>query len=291
MKLSRQSGVALAVLLWFIAALSLLVAGIMSTAKVDVRYARINTSLAEATALTDGATLLFLNDLTRQNLPLETLPDDAENEPSAASFFIGQHEVYVRATPSSGLINLLTADSELLVDLFVVGAGLEASEAEKMAESVLQWRTLSKVDSVKTVQVSSAKAQVLEDLLSIPGMTREIYENVSLLVSASSKNTAKVVNVSVAPTEVLHILAGGDQNEFDRLQESEGRGGMLGATLIRIDARVALNADSVYQRSSWVELSALKKLKKTMVPWAIKRVYPVVAVQTVNFNELMYVSE
>ena len=58
----RQRGVALAVVMWFIAGMSLLVAGIVGHARVDLQLAQVHVARAKAVAAGDGAIRLALAD-------------------------------------------------------------------------------------------------------------------------------------------------------------------------------------------------------------------------------------
>ena len=58
-----QAGVALAIVLWFIAGMSLLVAGIVSQARVDTHMAQLHVARAKVVAAGDGAIRLRLAEL------------------------------------------------------------------------------------------------------------------------------------------------------------------------------------------------------------------------------------
>ena len=60
---SRQQGVALAIVVWFIAGMSLLVAGIVAQARVDTQMAQVHVARAKAVAAGDGAIQLMMVDL------------------------------------------------------------------------------------------------------------------------------------------------------------------------------------------------------------------------------------
>ena len=51
----RQRGVALGIVVWFIAGMALLVSGIVSEARVDTRMAQLHYFRAQAAAAADGA--------------------------------------------------------------------------------------------------------------------------------------------------------------------------------------------------------------------------------------------
>ena len=58
--MGSQKGVALAIVVWFIAGMSLLVAGIVSHARVDTQMAQLHVARAKAVAAGDGAIQLML---------------------------------------------------------------------------------------------------------------------------------------------------------------------------------------------------------------------------------------
>ena len=60
---ASQRGVALAVVVWFIAGMSLLVAGIVSQARVDIQLAQLHLFRAQAEAAGDGAIHLLMAEL------------------------------------------------------------------------------------------------------------------------------------------------------------------------------------------------------------------------------------
>ena len=60
---SREAGVALAIVVWFIAGMSLLVAGIVAQARVDTQLAQIHADRARVTAAGDGAIRLAVASL------------------------------------------------------------------------------------------------------------------------------------------------------------------------------------------------------------------------------------
>ena len=56
----REDGVALAIVVWFIAGMSLLVAGIISHVRVDTRMTQLHVARAHAASAGDGAIQLML---------------------------------------------------------------------------------------------------------------------------------------------------------------------------------------------------------------------------------------
>ena len=58
----RQRGIALAIVVWFIAGMSILVAGIVAQASVDTRMAQVHVARAKTAAAGDGAIMLMMSE-------------------------------------------------------------------------------------------------------------------------------------------------------------------------------------------------------------------------------------
>lgn len=292
---ATQKGVALAILLWFIAALSLLAAGIMLTAKVDMRYASLQSAMARATAAGDGAIQLYIHDLSRGGLDANSSLEEDALAAMPVIYNIGPYRVYVRVVPAAGLINIITADEVLLTNLLRLVGGLESREAEILAQSVLQWRLVKPPDPQRTVQMSEPLVRVLEDVMKVPGMTRDVFDKISPLIYAKVVAELGNVNISAAPFDVLVILADGSLSQAEALRAEFPVVATTPSGLVRIDARTDVGFGLIYQRSSWVDLGA------SLVPSfgqnvgmqgsKIKRRNTVTAVSSIDFNELAYVSQ
>ena len=113
-----QGGMALAIVVWFIAGMSLLVAGIVAQARVDTHMTQAHLARAKAVAAGDGAIQLMLADLVIGNPGVGGSPGMP-----VASYRVGETEVIVRLVPRRGLIDMKTASPEVLSALFVVAAG------------------------------------------------------------------------------------------------------------------------------------------------------------------------
>ncbi|MFC3156810.1 hypothetical protein [Gilvimarinus japonicus] len=252
---------ALAVLLWFLAALALLVSGLTLLSKSDIRYTRIQRAVAQANAAGDGAAALFLVDA-----PGKVLYDEVDG-------FIRQYElggltVDVRMVPEVGLINLGLADQEVLEQLFEY-AGLGAAEANGLVESVLKWRSPMESEAIPEMHV-------VEDILAIPGMTRELFYRIRPLVYVDLGGGSQV-DASVAPVEVLQVLAANDieaahrilAERVDVLEAYDVPPGVKLVSPFRLDMRVKLEGAGVFERSVWVTADGTSALG-----WRVFRRYP-----------------
>ncbi|MEP4487245.1 MAG: hypothetical protein ABJ013_16550 [Halioglobus sp.] len=159
-----QRGIALAIVVWFIAGMSILVAGIVAQASVDIRMAQVHVARAKVAAAGDGAIMLMMAD--RQAARSESPP---ENGWYSGVYRMGALDVEVLLVPASQLINVNSADAQLLTLLFTELAGLDAGEAQSLASGVIQWR--------QQMKVQQRKMEAPEDLMAA-GVPRTVLDAV-----------------------------------------------------------------------------------------------------------------
>lgn len=270
-----QRGMALAILLWFIAALSILVSGLVVEAKVQSRTAKVQMSMAKMAAVGDGAALLYIESKAAQSASVQ----DEEGSSLQGTFRIGDTQVWVRAVPNNGLVNLLKAPEDVLFKLFRHGASLTAARAQRLTASVLKWRT-EKLANREMLRASDSfsRVQVIEDVMSADGLTRDVFERIRYLCYASMAGDGEV-DIAVAPSEVLRVLAGGSASLYQEFIESRRlQQGMSLGNNVRVDSRASINGRA-YQRSVWIKSSRMEG-----VGWNAYRKFPVRGVGGVEFD-------
>ena len=253
-----ETGVALAILVWFLAALSLLVAGIVMQVRIDSRLSGLQLAIAKAEAAGDGAIQLALADY-----------QEAGGEGGRAPYYgvhqTGELKVAVVLTPLSGLIDLNEAPEELLSALFSFVAGLDNSSARELAASVVEWRGSA---GEGTGDTGGGEFEVLEDLMKVAGVNREIFEAVQGAVHVSEGGSPAVDWLS-APVPVLQALGGMSRESAVNLALSRFAGGAgypeppvtfnmnyqqaPGSKAIRADALSVID-NTVYLRRRGVEM-------------------------------------
>ena len=168
-----QGGVALAMVVWFVAAMSLLVVGIVSEVRVDTRMAQTHIARAKAMAAGDGAIHLLLS---RQALLREAqgTPGGTGPEPVLeAGFMLGEQPVQVRMVPVSRLLDMRSAPAEQLLNLFAGPGALQREDAQRLATAVVQLRG----GGVARFAAGS-KPLAVEDWLQVPGFDRALLDAV-----------------------------------------------------------------------------------------------------------------
>jgi hypothetical protein len=165
--MAGQKGVALAIVVWFIAGMSLLVAGIVSHARVDTQMAQLHIAKAKAVAAGDGAIQLMLGE---RFLNQDGAAD--KQGPLSAVYQLGSAEVLVMLFPVSALLDLNKAPRAALSTLFIALAQVPDGEANTLAENVVNWRK------------ANGTFRETEDLLRVGGMDRTIFESVRDFIAA-----------------------------------------------------------------------------------------------------------
>ena len=266
---AAQGGVALAMLIWFIAAMMLLVAGIVVTARVDIKLTQLHAERARAEAAGDGAIALAL---------VELMVVDSEDEVDTSLVFGGQYsvgglDVSVRFQPLSGLLDLNRAPEELLALLFASLDDVDEARAVELAASMVEWRSAPSEDAddidapVADSGLRHARFETIEDLLLVPGMDRDIFTGVREAVYVSQRGQTGV-DWMAAPPRVLQAIGGLDAAQAEALSAALGASGSReesapaeldlsfqedgNLALFRVDAVVSVG-DERFLRRRWVE--------------------------------------
>lgn len=293
---SGEDGVALAILVWFLAAMSLLVAGIVMQSRVDIKLTQLHIARARAEAAADGAIQLALAHMMQ---PVETGTPPGQVL-QGLLYSLGGVNVRVDITPLSGLVNLNQAPEELLALLFSTVEGVDENAARELAFNVVEWRTPgmhadagaqpiegvggegSRYDPTDPEAPRNRRFEANEDLLLVAGVDRRIFEAVQDAIYVSQEEQSGV-DWATAPVGVLRGLLGGDEQSAQavaasRLGEAQE---MLAApsdmdmsfqesrirSSYRIDALVALDG-SVFNRRRWVSSG---KSGSDGLPWRFFR--------------------
>jgi general secretion pathway protein K len=285
---ASQSGVALAILVWFLAAMSLLVAGIVLQARVDIKLAQLHVTQARVEAAADGAIQLALADLMLRE------QEAASPNPVMQSqvFNVGGYNVAVTFTPVSGLININAAPEGLLLRLFSIVDDLDENAAHELAFNVVEWRsTYSPGEELRDLptqgsgwgaygrerdakgtdapvmgNVGYGRFTVIEDLLLVSGIDRRVFEVVQDAVHVGQVGQSGV-DWALAPVAVLRALGDMDEDAAKELAEmriNDTAEGLVAPqemdlsfqqasalSSYRIDALVELDG-SVFNRRRWV---------------------------------------
>ena len=188
-------GVALVAVLWIVAALSILVTGMVQAQRNEVRLVSAARQTLQASATGAAAIQLALQELASRNAPVARL--------SRVQMVYGGATVAVDITPLNGFIDINRAPERLLTALFAVAGGLQAEPAAALARSIVAARAPG------VGRARGPRFEAIEDLLQLPGIDFDLYARLSSVVTTDSLSSGRV-NPMAAPEAVLVVLAEGN---------------------------------------------------------------------------------
>ena len=259
-----QNGVALAIVVWFIAGMSLLVAGIVSHARVDTQMAQLHVARAKAVAAGDGAIQLMLGERFFTD---GRTPD--EQDMLSGVYELGGAKVSVLLVPAAALVDINQAPQSVLASLLLIVAQVPDGEANFLAENVVKWR------------LTNGPFREIEDVLRVSGMNRAIFEAVRDFVAAQDLEGAGADQdmLSAALLQVANQMEPGEMNELALRSEMLSRSNADAARQdnesslsgsYRADALVTYG-DQIWLRRRWI---AVGSAVGSALPWQIVRTEP-----------------
>ena len=261
MTVPGQRGVALGIVLWFLAGMSLLVSGIVYQARIDTRMAQLHLARATTVSAGDGAILLMLADLVSRN------PEQSSKiGPISGSFVMGQQTVSVSMVPAAGLVNLNGASGGTLARLFAMRGQLNNAEAKTLADNMIKWRGKPGGSGVNE---PGGKFQSPEDVLQVAGITRPLWDAIRDTVVVDNKLFTAEPDLAVAPDAVRAIFgasATGPRLVANGTGQRQAEAGLAGS--YRVDAVVSYGGRS-WLRRKWVDMGSNST---TLLPWSFTRV-------------------
>jgi general secretion pathway protein K len=210
----HERGIALVLVLWVLALISILVITFTGDARTELRIARNQYETARARALADAGVSFAILGL------LDPSPEAqwrAAGEAHDMTF--GDGSIRVSAQDEAGKISLNNAPAEMFAALFRT-LGETPAASEGLAAAIAQWRDRRRSEwEARPAAAGSANAQApepflaIEELRRVPGVTSAFYERVSpyLTVYADSAQ----VDPLTAPAEVLLSLPGLSAQQVD----------------------------------------------------------------------------
>ena len=203
-KTRSTRGMALIAVLWLVAAMSLIVTGVVKTVRTEAAGTGLQRQMVIGSALADAAVLLALQQLHDKGVA----PGEA---PESIAVTFAEHSMSVQLFPLNGLIDLNNAPIQLLVDLYRYAGELDQTAAQNLAQATIAARQ-SKNSKGLTVGFDAP-----EDLFRLPGFTYALYAKISSLVTADLSGGSGRVNPLAAPYGVLLVLSGGDASKASLL--------------------------------------------------------------------------
>jgi general secretion pathway protein K len=226
-------GFALIAVLWMVAALTVLVSGLLLASRGEIQEAEIRLQEGRAVALGDAAIQLAVRDWMSANPP----PDRLQR----GRYAFDGVDIEVEVVPSSGYIDLNNAPEELLRALFVHGAGLDLPSANRLAQNIIDWRDTDDEPMPQGAEAPAYLAAGLswrprnerfstpEDLLQVLGIDFELFAKIVPLITVwsgdrSGGRAGTGVNPLAAPEPILAILCEGNTGMAARIASGRDAG-------------------------------------------------------------------
>jgi type II secretory pathway component PulK len=250
--------VALAVVVWFIAGMSLLVAGVVLSARTDARLAQLHLGRAQATAAGDGAVNLLMADVMEGRFRASDQHLLAQQR-----YRFGELEVSVVAVPMEWLVDINAVSPGLLANALRLSRAAKPEMAKALSDAVVQWR--SGAEGIRGVRFES-----IEDLLAVPGMNRATWDQIRDYVAVpppATSGVAKAGGRAQRALQRLRTLAPAQRVASDAAAEMNG--GRSGSGSYRVDAIVRIG-DTPWLRRRWVMVGG----GQNALPWRVVRTEP-----------------
>jgi general secretion pathway protein K len=260
-----NGGVALVAVLWIVAALSILVTGMVQAQRDEIKQVSSGRQVVQAAAAGSAAVQLVLQELAAQPAQIAGL--------RRVEVKYDDLMIPVEVMPLNGLIDLNRAPEPLLAAMFGVAGGLEVDQANALAKSLVASRQPG------PGRARGPRYEAIEDLLQLQGVDFDLYARLVPLVTTDSLGRGRV-NPMAAPRDVLAVLAKGDAERAARIAEQRDAG-QVGIDTTNLSAEFLDNAGTTRLRlRAWVSLADGRRLISTRmvdltraasdgVPWRI----------------------
>jgi general secretion pathway protein K len=214
-----ERGLALILVLWGLALLSLMAVGVLSLERSARRSSLDFDQRARAEALSaagiNRAILSLLEPDPARRWRIDGTPRDLQLE---------NYHFRVRIQDESGKIDLNVADRELLVGLFV-SQGLSAQAADELTDKVLDWRDPTDAHRLNGSKDDEYRAagypygprngpfQTVDELKLVMDVTPEMYKRIEPAITIYSQRP--MINPTTAPREALLALPSFDAEKVE----------------------------------------------------------------------------
>lgn len=204
----RERGIALLVVIWVLALLTVLIVGFSGDARTELLLARNHYESAGARAIADAGVSLAIFGVLDPVPETQWLADGRSR-----TLRYGDGTIRVSVQDEGGKIDLNAAAPEFLAGLLRTAGGLNAADAAALAQAIDEWRQpkqqaaapRGRRGAARTMVRQQANAfRVIEDLRLVPGVSREIYDRVAPFVTVYSG--VGDIDPLTAPPEVLRSL-------------------------------------------------------------------------------------
>lgn len=215
-----QSGIALILVLWMLALLSLIAGNLVFSSRTALLVARNLQSQAKAEALADAGVYKAIHELAGP----QTDPQRWKGDGLTHLWNFQGADLRVTILDESAKVDLNAAPTVLLKGLFRT-LGVAEPDADALADAVADWRDADDLRSLHGAEQAdyaaagrdygpaNAPFETIEELRQVLGMNDGLFRKLERLVTVHSQRAG--INTAVASREVLLALPGATPEQVD----------------------------------------------------------------------------
>ncbi|MBM3564362.1 MAG: general secretion pathway protein GspK [Alphaproteobacteria bacterium] len=210
----KRAGFALLAVIWGVGIISLLVVSFMKTGRLRLQTAHNIASAMQANYIADGVVNLTTLTLIAQRNANAALPQNASIYAGAPRYCVFEGAaIAVAVEDESGKVDLNTAPPELL-EMTLVGLGVEARAAKSVVQSILAFRMPPAVlgqpetspPSDKPFGPKRAPFETVLELDQVEGVSPPLFRDLLPVATTYSHNAG--VDARASPPALFAALAG-----------------------------------------------------------------------------------
>lgn len=213
----HQEGVALILVLWVLALLTVIAGSFVSSMRTETLLARNLVTQAQARALADGAVQRGIYELSKPPGDAGVWKADGNSHEWEAS----DAKVRLVMGDESGKIDLNTASDTLLRGLFM-SAGLGEPESQSLLDAVLDWRDPDEIRRPSGAEAAeyaaagkkyvpaNAPFEVVEEFGQVLGVSPALFRKLQGTLTVLSRQAG--LNPAMASRQALLAIPGADMN-------------------------------------------------------------------------------
>lgn len=202
---SDDHGMALLAVLWVVAALSIMLSGMLQVVRTEAGIAGQFRQTVINQGVADAAIRMTLRELElEKGKPIKAI--------QTKTISVFDQEVKIEVIPMNGAIDLNNAPESLLADAFEYGAGVSRETAQRLANSAIEARDR------KNAQGVPVRFHANEELLRLDGVNYDIYARLKNVFTVDTAGSGRV-NPLASSMPTLVILAKGDLARAKQLFE------------------------------------------------------------------------
>jgi general secretion pathway protein K len=209
--IARQGGIALITVIWMVAFLTVLAAGVTAVARSDIQLARNVIGLAKARSEAEGGIYYAVTRLVDVSSSKWIGNGSTYRVPGS------EMKIEVTVQDEAGRIDINAADADLLRSLFIAG-GADVDLAQECADAVMDWRDDDQLRRASGAEwddyVAAGLAYAprnsgflsISELQMVLPVTTKIFRAIRPAITIYSGN--KGVNPALAPSMAMVAISG-----------------------------------------------------------------------------------